>query len=109
MVAIKRAALLAGLAQLIGIGAAQDAITDDSHFYGQSPPVYPSRRFASDMACGGEIVSFDTILMLSFAQSAEMVGGNEWEAAFQKAKLLVGKMTLEEKVRPRDGKVHQAL
>lgn len=33
---------------------------------------------------------------------AEMVGGNEWEAAFQKAKLLVGKMTLEEKVRQRD-------
>lgn len=28
-----------------------------------------------------------------------MVGGNEWEAAFQKAKALVGKMTLEEKVR----------
>lgn len=44
MVAIKRAALLAGLAQLISISAAQDAITDDSHFYGQSPPVYPSRR-----------------------------------------------------------------
>lgn len=71
MVAIKRAALLAGLAQLMGISAAQDAITDDSHFYGQSPPVYPS---------------------------PEMVGGNEWEAAFQKAKLLVGQMTLEEKV-----------
>ncbi|EHK40687.1 glycoside hydrolase family 3 protein [Trichoderma atroviride IMI 206040] len=71
MVAIKRAALLAGLAQLIGTSAAQDAITDDSHFYGQSPPVYPS---------------------------PEMVGGNEWEAAFQKAKLLVGQMTLEEKV-----------
>ncbi|KAL6908292.1 glycoside hydrolase family 3 protein [Trichoderma evansii] len=69
MVAIKQAVLLAGLAHLIG--AAQDVITDDSHFYGQSPPVYPS---------------------------PEMVGGNEWEAAFQKAKLLVGKMTLEEKV-----------
>lgn len=48
------------------------------------------------------MVSFNTMLILSFAQSAEMVGGNEWEAAFQKAKLLVGKMTLEEKVRPRD-------
>ncbi|PTB47058.1 uncharacterized protein TrAFT101_003502 [Trichoderma asperellum] len=69
MVAIKQAVLLAGLAQLIS--AAQDVITDDSHFYGQSPPVYPS---------------------------PEMVGGNEWEAAFQKAKLLVGQMTLEEKV-----------
>lgn len=33
---------------------------------------------------------------------AEMVGGNEWEAAFQKARLLVGQMTLEEKVRRRD-------
>lgn len=42
------------------------------------------------------------MLMLSFAESAEMVGGNEWEAAFQKAKLLVGQMTLEEKVRHRD-------
>lgn len=42
MVAIKQAVLLAGLAQLIS--AAQDVITDDSHFYGQSPPVYPSRR-----------------------------------------------------------------
>lgn len=31
-----------------------------------------------------------------------MVGGNEWEAAFQKAKLLVGQMTLEEKVSQRD-------
>jgi hypothetical protein len=44
MVAIKRAALLTGLAQLISLSAAQDAITDDSHFYGQSPPVYPSRK-----------------------------------------------------------------
>jgi beta-glucosidase len=31
-----------------------------------------------------------------------MVGGNEWEAAFQKAKILVGQMTLEEKVRRED-------
>ncbi|KAL7927495.1 glycoside hydrolase family 3 protein [Trichoderma austrokoningii] len=67
MVAIKQAVLLA----LMGIGAAQHVITDDSYFYGQSPPVYPS---------------------------PEMVGGNEWEAAFQKAKHLVGQMTLEEKV-----------
>ncbi|RFU79614.1 glycoside hydrolase family 3 [Trichoderma arundinaceum] len=69
MVAIKQIALLAGLIHLIA--AAQDAITGDTHFYGQSPPVYPS---------------------------PEMVGGNEWEAAFQKAKALVGRMTLEEKV-----------
>lgn len=47
------------------------------------------------------MVSFNDILMLLFVP-AEMVGGNEWEAAFQKAKLLVGQMTLEEKVRRRD-------
>ncbi|KAL6833244.1 glycoside hydrolase family 3 protein [Trichoderma sp. SZMC 28015] len=69
MVVMRHIALLAGLAFLTG--AAGDVITDDTHFYGQSPPVYPS---------------------------PEMVGGNEWEAAFQKAKALVGKMTLEEKV-----------
>ncbi|QYS99098.1 Beta-glucosidase [Trichoderma simmonsii] len=69
MVVMRHIALLAGLA--FWTGAAGDVITDDSHFYGQSPPVYPS---------------------------PEMVGGNEWEAAFQKAKALVGKMTLEEKV-----------
>ncbi|KAL7802569.1 glycoside hydrolase family 3 protein [Trichoderma afarasin] len=69
MVVMRHIALLAGLA--FWTGAAADVITDDSHFYGQSPPVYPS---------------------------PEMVGGNEWEAAFQKAKALVGKMTLEEKV-----------
>lgn len=66
---MRHIALLAGLA--FWTGAAADVITDDAHFYGQSPPVYPS---------------------------PEMVGGNEWEAAFQKAKALVGKMTLEEKV-----------
>ncbi|KAF3075342.1 putative beta-glucosidase M [Trichoderma lentiforme] len=69
MVVMRHIALLAGLA--FWTGAAGDVITDDTHFYGQSPPVYPS---------------------------PEMVGGNEWEAAFQKAKALVGKMTLEEKV-----------
>ncbi|KAK4080110.1 CAZyme family GH3 [Trichoderma harzianum] len=69
MVVMRHIALLAGLA--FWTSAAADVITDDAHFYGQSPPVYPS---------------------------PEMVGGNEWEAAFQKAKALVGKMTLEEKV-----------
>ncbi|KAH6610843.1 glycoside hydrolase family 3 protein [Trichoderma cornu-damae] len=69
MVAAERIVLLAGLVHLVA--AARDVITDDSHFHGQSPPVYPS---------------------------PDMVGGNEWEAAFQKAKALVGQMTLEEKV-----------
>ncbi|POR32601.1 Beta-glucosidase [Tolypocladium paradoxum] len=63
-------ALLSGLAGLAALhGAAADVIKDDAHFYGQSPPVYPS---------------------------PEMVGGI-WADAYHRAKALVGNMTLEEK------------
>jgi beta-glucosidase len=41
MVAVKQIALLAGLAHWAD--AAEKVITNDTHFYGQSPPVYPSR------------------------------------------------------------------
>lgn len=40
-------ALLSGLAGLVAVQgsvAASDVIKDDAHFYGQSPPVYPSRK-----------------------------------------------------------------
>jgi beta-glucosidase len=72
---------LAGLAALPGKssgsvpkdhdGADGDAITDDVHFYGQSPPVYPS---------------------------PEMSGDGGWSAAYKKARDLVGNMTVEDKV-----------
>ncbi|KAJ6440504.1 glycosyl hydrolase [Purpureocillium lavendulum] len=56
----------------LGAGAQSsgNAITNDTHFYGQSPPVYPS---------------------------PETVGA-EWADAYAKAKALVAQMTLEEKV-----------
>lgn len=41
---------LAGLAALHhggGAAAAQNIITSDAEFYGQSPPVYPSRTYSS--------------------------------------------------------------
>ncbi|KOS23041.1 putative beta-glucosidase M [Escovopsis weberi] len=60
------------IAGLVGGVAAQDVITDDTYFYGQSPPVYPSPK---------------------------MDGTGEWAAAYQRAKTLVADMTLEEKVR----------
>lgn len=41
MVAFKQIALFAGLARWAD--AADKVITNDTHFYGQSPPVYPSR------------------------------------------------------------------
>ncbi|EFY98463.1 beta glucosidase (glycoside hydrolase family 3) [Metarhizium robertsii] len=51
--------------------ARNGTITNDTYFYGQSPPIYPS---------------------------PEMTGGSQWAAAYQKAKSLVSQMTLEEKV-----------
>ncbi|KAI9172450.1 putative beta-glucosidase M [Paramyrothecium foliicola] len=72
---------LAGLAALPGKSSgsgnngqssgAQDAIRDDSHFYGQSPPVYPA---------------------------PEVSGSDNWSVAYDKARELVSNMTLEEKV-----------
>ncbi|KAH6697136.1 beta-glucosidase [Plectosphaerella plurivora] len=64
---------LAGLAALPR-GESSDAerpIADDSFFYGLSPPTYPS---------------------------PEMVGLGEWKGSLEKAKDMVGKLTLEEKV-----------
>ncbi|PHH67458.1 hypothetical protein CDD81_72 [Ophiocordyceps australis] len=52
------------------LGDARHAITDDSFFYGQSPPVYPSPQMV----------------------------GREWAQAYSKARALVSQMTLEEKV-----------
>ncbi|KAL2838667.1 beta-glucosidase-related glycosidase [Aspergillus pseudodeflectus] len=52
-------------------GVASEKITDDTHFYGQSPPVYP-------------------------APDAKPHG--DWRAAIQKAQKLVSQLSLEEKV-----------
>ncbi|KAF2176435.1 glycoside hydrolase family 3 protein [Zopfia rhizophila CBS 207.26] len=49
----------------------QSAITEDSYFYGQSPPVYPSPRMDPQL--------------------------DPWAEAYAKAQALVGQMTIEEK------------
>ncbi|KAI1097380.1 glycoside hydrolase family 3 protein [Jackrogersella minutella] len=55
-----------------GVGtAAQSIITDDTAFYGQSPPVYPSPNGT---------------------------GSGDWVDAYKKARALVAQLTLEEKV-----------
>lgn len=64
------------LYSLLGLLACQavaqsDVITDDSYFYGESPPFYPSPN-ASVTA--------------------------NWAAAYEKARAFVGQLTLEEKV-----------
>ncbi|KAI6362027.1 hypothetical protein MCOR25_006328 [Pyricularia grisea] len=66
--AAKFVACLAGIA---AVASGQELITDDTFFYGQSPPVYPSPN---------------------------ATGTGDWAEAIGKAKALVGQMTLEEKV-----------
>ncbi|KAI6291423.1 hypothetical protein MCOR34_010176 [Pyricularia oryzae] len=66
--AAKFVACLAGIA---AVASGQELITDDTFFYGQSPPVYPSPN---------------------------ATGTGDWSEAIGKAKALVGQMTLEEKV-----------
>ncbi|KAI3397391.1 hypothetical protein diail_10841 [Diaporthe ilicicola] len=66
--------VLYGLVGLLALGQAtnaQDIITDDTVFYGQSPPVYPSPNGT---------------------------GSGDWAQAYSKARAFVGQMTLEEKV-----------
>ncbi|OAQ98605.1 hypothetical protein LLEC1_01216 [Akanthomyces lecanii] len=69
----------AGLAA--SASAKSDAITNDTYFYGQSPPVYPSR--ARLIRCEG---------------AAEITATGAWADAYAKARELVSQMTLEEKV-----------
>ncbi|KAM0668349.1 hypothetical protein ACQRIU_001911 [Beauveria bassiana] len=57
--------------QLVAVAASGHVITNDTYFYGQSPPVYPS---------------------------PEMSAAGPWVDAYAKAKNLVARMTLAEKV-----------
>lgn len=63
--------LLVCLAGMAAAVSGQDVITDDTFFYGQSPPVYPSPN---------------------------ATGTGDWAESIGKAKALVSQMTLEEKV-----------
>ncbi|KAI0026168.1 glycoside hydrolase family 3 protein [Xylariomycetidae sp. FL0641] len=62
--------------------AAQSVITDDTYFYGESPPVYPS---------------------------PEGTGTGDWAEAYTQAKALVSQMTIEEKVNLTGGAPAQSI
>ncbi|KAL4933252.1 beta-glucosidase [Aspergillus undulatus] len=66
----ERAGLLFSLA-LGGLAQTQDVITDDTYFYGLSPPVYPS---------------------------PEGTGAGNWASAFEKARAFVAQLSDDEKV-----------
>jgi hypothetical protein len=63
---------LVGLLAWAQVTRGQDIITDDTVFYGQSPPVYPSPNGT---------------------------GSGPWAESYSKARAFVGQLTLEEKVR----------
>ncbi|KAF7855325.1 uncharacterized protein EAF02_011584 [Botrytis sinoallii] len=72
-----RAALLSTALCAPSITNAQYVITDDTYFYGQSPPVYPS---------------------------PEMPGNGSWASAYSKAVALVSQMTMAERANLTVGK-----
>ncbi|OAA57724.1 beta-glucosidase [Cordyceps fumosorosea ARSEF 2679] len=74
-------AATAGLA--IAAAASGDAIVNDAHFYGQSPPVYPSRN------------RLRGLILVTANMTAT---GGAWADAHAKARDLVSRMTLAEKV-----------
>lgn len=86
---------VASLAVLqLGVSA-QNVISSDTYFYGDSPPVYPSRK--SSTGCFNSPrykYKWLNIITIRIAQSS---GLGNWAAAYNKAKALVGQMTLSEK------------
>ncbi|KAJ5814634.1 hypothetical protein N7474_006411 [Penicillium riverlandense] len=70
MVSAKQLGLAAAILSLCELSNAKSNITSDTHFYGQSEPVYPSPNGT---------------------------GSGDWAQAYQKAAAMVSKMTLEEK------------
>lgn len=86
---------LASLAVLqLGVSA-QNVITRDTYFYGDSPPVYPSRKPSTGpFSSPWYKCKWLSIIPIRIAQSS---GLGNWAASYSKAKALVGQMTLEEK------------
>lgn len=88
-----------------GVGRNPNAITDDSYFYGQSPPVYPSREWSRPVTrfCfalhgqGGWVL--ESLANIS-SHTANITGTGSWASSLQRAQAMVANMTLDEKVRP---------
>lgn len=95
--------LLCGLAGLAALGhghsdrggqpahGSKHVIDSDTYFYGQSPPVYPTRMLPR--RCPAPVA-----LKLT-ADAANITSLGAWAAALAKARDLVSNMTLEEKAR----------
>lgn len=81
---------VAALSLSLGLGHAESNITSDTHFYGLSEPVYPSR-----MSC---LYFLSIFFTKKLNLTANGTGTGDWAEAYSKAAALVSQMTLEEKV-----------
>ena len=72
-----------------GSPSSPGGIASDTWFYGQSPPVYPSRESCVMIIWSHGSAKLDV---------ANMAGSGSWAVAFEKAAALVANMTLDEKV-----------
>ena len=80
------------LALALGSRAEEDVITSDTFFYGESPPVYPSRTSILYILLSVELSS------LTLANPAEGTGAGDWASAYTKAKAFVAQLSDDEKV-----------
>lgn len=87
MIQLKQIGLAFASFSLSRVSYAESNITSDTHFYGQSEPVYPSRGLPL-------IPSLSRILI----SPANGTGAGDWAHSYTKAAALVSQMTLEEKV-----------
>jgi beta-glucosidase len=83
---------MTSLVALVDVSNTQN-ITSDTFFYGQSPPVYPSRKptlLPAFIKRSQYSLSFPTAIG---------TGTGNWSEAYKKAEAMVAQMTLDEKVR----------
>lgn len=93
------AVAMLALVGLVDISVAQNSsipqtITDDTVFYGQSPPVYPTRTLTIDAIHHRCLVCQKLIGAIAMGK-----GTGNWAEAYEKAAAMVAQMTMDEKVR----------
>lgn len=82
-----------------GGSGSSNAIASDTHFYGDSPPVYPSRELPCSVF---NIYTFPTENKLKRMSLtiwvANITGTGSWTESLSRAQAMVSNMTLDEKV-----------
>lgn len=81
-----------------GAGDNPNAIQSDTHFYGQSPAVEPSRKCLSSMnGCCGSAQHKRFVPLTFHLIIANITGLGSWASSLSRAQAMVSNMTLDEK------------